>query len=256
MLQRLIEKEWYEDHRKSLIVCWANFQWLPNSTQEQPQRGRQKNLRKDLGESRKNKFSAHDYTSWHHANLHGSPLSGRVPRRAWMSHSWPGRHTVASGSLGGLSERNQLLDSSWVSPRCQIFPCLKKLGCLWNVYILKIWIKLKRHTSAIEAKQKPSTGWMEASSIWPSGLNPKSWALHSRLRWLHSDLPLQEPSCLHPRPAKNSFGFQDTQGSSRPLHLCSAGPGMPFLPAPAAPPWKFYSSSWKSSLICLQPKNS
>lgn len=58
------EKEWYEDHRKSLIVCWANFQWLPNSTQEQPKRGRQKSLRNDLGESRKNKFSAHDYTSW------------------------------------------------------------------------------------------------------------------------------------------------------------------------------------------------
>ena len=82
MLQRLIEKEWYEDHRKSLIVCWTNFQWLPNSTQEQPQRGRQKNLRNDLGESRKNKFSAHDYTNWHHANLHGSPLSSRVSRRA------------------------------------------------------------------------------------------------------------------------------------------------------------------------------
>lgn len=45
MLQRLIEKEWYEDHRKSLIVYWANFQWFPNSTQEQPKRGRQKSLR-------------------------------------------------------------------------------------------------------------------------------------------------------------------------------------------------------------------
>ena len=28
-----------------------------------------------------------------------------------MSHSGPGGHIVASGSLGGLSEGNQLLDS-------------------------------------------------------------------------------------------------------------------------------------------------
>ena len=143
MLQRLIEKEWCEDHRKSLIVYWANFQWFPNSTQEQPKEVGRRTW--DLGEKRKNMFSTHD-TSRHHANLLGSPLSGRVPERAWMSHSGPGGHIVASGSLGGLSERNQLLDSCWLSPRGQIFPCLKKLGYLWNIYTLKICIKLKRHT--------------------------------------------------------------------------------------------------------------